>query len=170
MEDIAVTYFNAAQHTTVAGGTVRPRGTILVSSNQSYVQSDRLAKTLAYNFEYYYPTFSLLITIQECQQTGSHTLLPAWEWSPWTWKKGCWRSIEGFTFDSVKQFGRGYSYWQSLLPWFGEGVLAIGDIQSEQDELSDTQELCYTSCICKAGKIIPYKSVMIQILLCTCFT
>ena len=44
MEDIAVTYFNAAQHTTVAGGTVRPRGTILVSSNQSYVESDRLVK------------------------------------------------------------------------------------------------------------------------------
>ena len=46
-------------------------------ANQSFVDSDRLAKPLAYNFEYYDLTFSLFITLQECQQTGSHTLLPA---------------------------------------------------------------------------------------------
>ena len=53
MEDIAVTYFNAAQHTTVAGGTVRPRGTIVVSSNQSFVESDRLARPLAYYYSHH---------------------------------------------------------------------------------------------------------------------
>lgn len=41
MEEIAVTYFNAAGHTTVAGGTVHPRGTVLLSSNKSFVESDR---------------------------------------------------------------------------------------------------------------------------------
>ena len=34
MEEIAVSYFNAAGHTTVASGTIYLRGTILLSSNR----------------------------------------------------------------------------------------------------------------------------------------
>ena len=41
MEDIAVSLFNAAAHTTVASGTQSPKGTIILSSNKSFVESDR---------------------------------------------------------------------------------------------------------------------------------
>ena len=41
MEEIAVSFFNAAGHTTVAGGTIYPRGTVVLSSNKSFVESDR---------------------------------------------------------------------------------------------------------------------------------
>ena len=40
-EEIAVTFFNAAGHTTVSGGTTNPLGTVILSSNRSFTESDR---------------------------------------------------------------------------------------------------------------------------------
>ena len=39
MEDIAVTFFNAAVHTTVAGSH-KPKATVLASSNDSFIGTD----------------------------------------------------------------------------------------------------------------------------------
>ena len=41
MEEITVAFFNGAGHTTVAGGTINPQGTIIASSNKNFVESDR---------------------------------------------------------------------------------------------------------------------------------
>ena len=40
-EEIAVTFFNAAGHTTVSNGTTSPLGTVILSSNRSFIESDR---------------------------------------------------------------------------------------------------------------------------------
>lgn len=53
-EEIAVTFFNAAGHTTVSGGTTNPLGTVILSSNKSFVESDR--------YKHCYLTFNMLNT------------------------------------------------------------------------------------------------------------
>ena len=40
-EEIAVTFFNAAGHITVSNGTTNPLGTVILSSNKSFIKSDR---------------------------------------------------------------------------------------------------------------------------------
>ena len=40
-EEIAVTFFNAAGHTTVSNRTTSPLGTVILSSNKSFIESDR---------------------------------------------------------------------------------------------------------------------------------
>lgn len=40
-EAISVVFFNAACHTTVSGGTRNPLGTVIFSSNKSFIESER---------------------------------------------------------------------------------------------------------------------------------
>jgi len=60
--EIAVTYFNAAGHTTVAGGTVHPRGTVLLSSNKSFVESDRYVCFIAVHGVWFNSLLSMVFT------------------------------------------------------------------------------------------------------------
>ena len=40
-EEIAVTFFNAEGLTTVSGGTTNPLGTVILSLNKTFIESDR---------------------------------------------------------------------------------------------------------------------------------